>query len=465
MRAPLFLALAWAARPAQAHGFDERYDLPVPLGQVVAGACAVVALSFLVAAWFARRSGPVSTTAFGLELRLPNALLKCSRGLAWLLFLLTIAAALWGARDPLMNLAPTWVWIIWWVGLSFACAVIGNLWSALDPWRTTHTLLDTLARRCGRPAGLALGWRWPAALGMWPAVALLLAWAWLEVVVPLASSPFKLGIAALLWTVVNVAGMAAFGRATWQAHADVFAIVFSTLGRMAPLRLRLCMDAPTPAPLQATAGQVGFVMAMLSTVVFDGLHGGAAWNGFEGLLQKRVPQWLDTNGVVAGSAGLLLVWLLFWAAYSAILRLSLGMMRPALTAAAKPRLAAQLAISLVPIALAYNVAHNFSTLLIQGQTVFQLLSDPFGRQWDLFGTARWYPDIGLVDARLTWFVAVTAIVLGHMVSIWWSHRLVLAAGVPPRLAARAMLPLSLLMVTYTAVSLMLIAEPMVLPPG
>jgi hypothetical protein len=95
--------------------------------------------------------------------------------------------------------------------------------------------------------------------------------------------------------------------------------------------------------------------------------------------------------------------------------------------------------------------------------VFQLLSDPLGLQWDLFGTARWHPDIGLVDARLTWLVAVTAIVLGHAASIWWSHRVVLAAGVPPRRAAWGLLPLTLLMLACTALSLVLIAEPMVLP--
>ena len=70
--------------------------------------------------------------------------------------------------------------------------------------------------------------------------------------------------------------------------------------------------------------------------------------------------------------------------------------------------------------------------MLQGQRVFQLLSDPFGWQWDLFGIARWYPDIAFVDgARLTWFVAVMAIVVGLMAAIWWSHRVVLDAGVPP----------------------------------
>ncbi len=449
-----------AALAARAHGFDERYDLPVPLSYVVIAACAVVALTFLAAALFARPGGAPAQARWGIEIAVPAGVLRTARTAAWLLFVLTVAAALAGSSDPLMNLAPTLVWIVWWVGLAFVAALLCDLWPALDPWRSSFEVLDALARRAGRPAGLALGWRWPAWLGLWPATLLLLAWCWLEVVQPLASSPFKLGCAALLWTVVNGAGMAAFGRATWQAHADVFAVVFSTLGRMAPLRLRLPGDAP-PEPVHAPAGLTAFVMAMLSTVIFDGLHGGAAWNAFEQALRAVAPMaWLDVNGRFAGTVGLLTAWAAFLLAYLATLHLSLAVLQPAIA----PRvLAAQLAITLVPIAAAYNVAHNFSGLFIQGQTVFQLLSDPFGLQWDLFGTARWHPDIGLVDARLTWVVAVTAIVLGHAAAIGWSHRVVLAAGVAPRRAAWGLLPLTLLMLAYTAVSLVLIAEPMVVP--
>jgi hypothetical protein len=449
-----------AIGPVQAHGFDERYDLPVPLAWVVAGACVVVALTFIAAVVFVRRGAAARHGAAAIELPVPDALLLAFRTSAWLLSVLTIAAALWGSQDPLMNLAPTLVWIVWWIGLAFAAALIDGVWAALDPWRTTFEMLDATARRLGRPAGIALNLAWPAALGQWPAVAMLLAWCWLEVVQPLAGTPFKLGCFALAWTVCNLGGMVLFGRARWQAHADVFALVFSTLGRLAPLRLRI--DAPTP--WRPIAGQVGFVMAMLASVVFDGLHGGAGWQVFEDTLRRIAPRALDVNGLVAGTAGLLAVWGVFVLAYGITLRFCVGLMCLGNDGtAAVSSLTAGLVLPLLPIALAYNVAHNFSSLVIQGQRVFALLSDPFGRQWDLFGTARWYPDIGLVDARVTWFVAVTAIVLGHMASVWWSHRMVLAAGVPGRRAAVAMLPMTVLMLSCTATSLLLIAEPMVAP--
>jgi hypothetical protein len=420
----------------------------------------VVALTFLAAAVFARPGATRAQPRWGLEFTLPARVLCGTRTVGWLLGVLTIAAALLGSADPLMNLAPTLVWIVWWVGTAFLSALLCDLWPALDPWRSSFDALDALARRAGRPAGLSLGWAWPAWLGLWPATLLLLAWCWLEVVHPLASSPFRLGCAALLWTALNLAGMAAFGRATWQAHGDVFAVVFSTLGRMAPLRLRLHGDVPT-APVRASAGQAGLVMAMLATVIFDGLHGSAAWNAFEQALRGVAPAaWLDVNGRFVGSAGLLTVWAAFVLTYGATLRLTLAVLRPAIPAGL---LAAQLATTLLPIAAGYNVAHNFSALFIQGQAVFQLLSDPFGLQWDLFGTARWHPDIGLLDARLIWAVAVTAIVLGHAAAIGWSHGVVLAAGVARRRAAWGLLPLTGLMLAYTAVSLVLIAAPMVLP--
>jgi hypothetical protein len=117
----------------------------------------------------------------------------------------------------------------------------------------------------------------------------------------------------------------------------------------------------------------------------------------------------------------------------------------------------RLAITLLPIAAGYVVAHNFATFVLQGQRAFALLSDPFGRQWDLFGTASFYPDLAWPDARAGWFIAVGAIVAGHVASIWWSHREVRAGGVPPARAAAVLVPLTLLMVAATGVSLMLLA--------
>jgi hypothetical protein len=191
-----------------------------------------VVLTFVAAALFARQ-GDAATPPATASFAVPRPLLLATRAIGLLLFLLVLATALWGTRDPLMNLAPTMVWLVGWLGLSLACALLADVWPLFDPWRTLHAGLGVLLRRRGTAAPL----RWPARLGAWPAVLLLLAWSWTEVVDPRASSPAWLATLLVAWTVANVGGMLAFGRAAWQAHADLFAVAFATFGRMAPLRL------------------------------------------------------------------------------------------------------------------------------------------------------------------------------------------------------------------------------------
>ena len=89
-----------------------------------------------------------------------------------------------------------------------------------------------------------------------------------------------------------------------------------------------------------------------------------------------------------------------------------------------------------------------------------LLSDPLGRGWDLLGTATWSPDVTLVGSRFAWYAAVGAIVTGHVISVWLAHRVALREWSPPRMALRASLPLTALMVLYTALSLWVIADPL-----
>src|SRR5207344_2100817 len=77
--------------------------------------------------------------------------------------------------------------------------------------------------------------------------------------------------------------------------------------------------------------------------------------------------------------------------------------------------------TLVPISLAYHVAHYFSYLLIGGQYAIPFLSDPFLLGWNLLGTRSYRVNVGLVDPRLQWYVAVLAIVLGHVIAVWLAH--------------------------------------------
>jgi len=131
------------ATPAYAHGFGQRYDLPLPLSLYVSGACAAIVVTFLIVGLFVRE---VSNAEGHMRLEL-NAYglgrLCALPGLAFLFklcglaaFIVIIIAGFRGQEDPYRNIAPTMVWIIVWVGLAYVCAFLGNLWALINPWST-----------------------------------------------------------------------------------------------------------------------------------------------------------------------------------------------------------------------------------------------------------------------------------------------------------------------------------------
>jgi hypothetical protein len=452
---------------ACAHAFGQRYDLPAPLGYFVAGAAAAVALSFVVAAIFVRRApreyrdsrsvvplGPL-LPASRLVLQVLSVVLLCA----------VVVAGFTGNRSPEMNLAPILVWIVWWVGVAFLVVCVGNIWGALDPWRAVFEGLDALARQLGAINGISLGWQYPQRLGMWPAVAWLLLFVWIEVVYPRAAVPSHVAWFALAWSAVTLTGMVCFGAETWRCNGDVFAIYFGTLARFAPIdmgpdRRSIVLRLPGRGLITGEAasyGMVGFVLAMLSTVMFDGLLGTQVMAVAHAALADWVTLHPLAGGYVLGTAGLVGVWLFFLAAYLLACAVAVRLVGERTTGA----VARLFVLTLVPIAIAYLVAHYLHYLLVQGQLVIPLLSDPFGRRWDLFGTASYDPDIGLLDARFVWNLSLASIVAGHVISIWLAHRIALREFGARGKAVAASVPLTVLMVIYTVVSLLIIADPLV----
>ena len=67
-------------------------------------------------------------------------------------------------------------------------------------------------------------------------------------------------------------------------------------------------------------------------------------------------------------------------------------------------------LSLVPIALAYHFAHYLGYILIQGQYIIPLLSDPFGNGLNLFGSTNYTINIAIINAKTAWFISLISII-------------------------------------------------------
>jgi hypothetical protein len=492
------------AAPAWAHAFGQRYDLPVPLGLYLAGAAAAVALSFVVVGLFFRDVAWSRAYPRLNLLRLPLGRLAAHPYLlfllklaAVLLFALVVAAGLLGDQHPMRNLAPTMFWVVFWVGLAVVSAFLGNLWALINPWRTLFAWAETLCRRFGGRA-LSLGLPWPEALGVWPAVALLLAFVWRELVFPEPALPANIAWMVIAYSLITWTGMLLFGRERWLRQGEVFALFFGLLARFAPLEIRVsgarpcaacglgcrdrdgdcidcarCFELAAPADREwalrpyavgllrnepVSASMVAFVLLVMAAVLFDGLLATPAWQAFEGRLLAALAPAGELAPFIAGALGLVGVWLLFLGAYGAISALMAAAIGWQLAPGA---IAKRFVFTLVPIAIAYHLAHYLSFLLIQGQYAIPLASDPFGRGWDLFGTAGYRVDIAVVGARFAWYLAVIAIVIGHIVAVFLAHVQAVVTLPDRRPALRSQVPMTALMVVFTVISLSILAEPIV----
>src|SRR5262249_20324456 len=126
------------------------------------------------------------------------------------------------------------VWVVWWVGLAYVSALVVDLWRLASPWEAVARAAASLARRrSGRPRPDPAPW-----LDAWPAVLLLLAFGWAELVWQDNAVPWKLAAAIGAYSLVTWAGMAVFGIERWLARGEAFALFFGLLGRFAPIDAR-----------------------------------------------------------------------------------------------------------------------------------------------------------------------------------------------------------------------------------
>lgn len=366
------------------------------------------------------------------------------------LFVLVWISAVFGDTDPFRNLAPTWIYVIFWLGLPALTVVFGYVWRGLSPWRAIADAF-VWVRELGGSEARPLA-EYPARLGRWPAAVALLAFVAMELAYSDPASPRALAFAVALYSYVALFGMAAFGRTTWEASGEGFAVMYRYLSLIAPFyvedgRVRLRWPLTGLAGGERVPGSVAFVAVMLGSVLFDGYSRTTTWQDLvarvEGpyvvdnpTLGELLVTLLNLGGLLTG---VLLVALAYQAACAAA----------RWTVNAPRSLTGDFLHSLVPIAFVYMLAHYFTLFVLQGQFAIPLLSDPLGRGWNLFGTAHVTPDLTVISPNTTWYVQVGALVAGHVAGLAVAHDRAIAIFPARRDALRSQYALLALMVLYT----------------
>jgi hypothetical protein len=443
-----------------AHGIVGRADLPIPETLFGAAAAAVLVVSFIALAlgW----SQPRLAAQRGRVLfALPRILEILCGAIGIFVFFVSAYAGIAGTDEQSQNLAPTAVYVLFWVGVPFASLLFGDVWRLFSPWRAIGRAVGWIAKRFTDELPEPL--EYPQRLGRIPAAAVLFGFAVCELCWARATMPGPLAILMLLYLIAMLIGMSLYGVEPWTRNADGFGVLWSLIGSLSPFGVRGEDDTVVrrvpgtgAAHLAPVAGTAALLVISIGSTAFDGAKEGALFNNLAKDLQRffrdlGMPigpalEW----GFVVGLAGAILI---VAAVYT------LGMLGMDVPEKVRNRgaLARAFAHTLIPIAAGYLVAHYFSLLAYNGQDLWRLASDPLGHGSDLFGSAQRNIDYGVITATGIWYVQVGALVVGHVAALVLAHDRALELYGSARAATRSQVVMLILMVAFTCLGLWLLS--------
>ena len=486
--------------PAHAgHSITELYN---PF--YVVGVTLVVVLSFVMVALVVRHASRVGSwptfqmSPGGAEgrpvlLRLGTAVV---RAVAVVGLVLVIVSGLFGHHIAAWNPAPRLLWVVAWMLIPAVQILVGNVWAVANPWLV---LFEWVERITG-PQRVPL--RYPARLGMWPALGLFVALVWLRVTSGADPDPRLIGGLSLAYSIVTWAGMATFGKHVWLCRAECFTVFYSLLAAAAPTEVRVdaagCRDCPLGCALPAAEGAAGtsaascvdcpecrarsarrnlhlrpwavgllgrhagrldttlFVLAMLATGMFGGLLETRVWEkaGLTVGIRLGGPgrsQLAAAAALVAVVASTVAV---YWLACMAV-RATAGASR------STTALALAFATAMIPLAAGFHLTHGIDHTFEDLQRLIRLLSDPFGRGWNVLGTRMW--PVMSASPPVVWYLQVIVIVAAHVAGVYVAHVRALTLYGDRRTAVFSQFPMVAAIIVFTISGLWILTRiPMVM---
>ena len=447
--------------PAAAHTTEGGFVLLLPTAYYIAGGTLVVAATFFLLLFVPARLLRCLAEARLRLGRLPGPARLAGSSLGFALLIILLLAGLFGSRDPLSNPLPMTIWTLFWIAFVLLQALLGDLWSVINPWIAPNRLI---LRLLGRSAAEPL-LRYPERLGYWPAVLGFLAFGWFELVDIAPADPARLAFAVVIYSDITIIGMILFGERAWLSRAECFSAFFGFIAHLSPLRrserseLALAFPGASLArvdPLPVSG--VAFVLLTLAIVSFDGLDRTFWWLDLGGINPLDFPGRSAVQG--QNSLGLLAMWAALGSAY--VLAIWLGRRLSGGGVDLEIGLGA-LVLSILPISLGYHFAHYLTTLLVNGQYAVLALTDPFGRGWNLLGLGGTHVTVSFLSnldsVAAIWKLQAAAVVGGHILALAVAHMIAVERFGTSRAAFVSQIPLAVLMVAYTLFGLWLLAAP------
>ncbi len=436
------------------------------------------------------------------------------------LFFLVIAAGLFGNQNPALNIAPILTWTVWWGGLVILIMFAGKAWCWVCPWDAVAGWMEKLRFWKKNDEGLSLNLKWPKPLrNILIATVLFVGLTWIELGFGVTMRPAITAYLAIAMLLMAIVSAFLFEKKSFCRYACIVGRVSGLYAMFSGVEVRSkdhsvcrgcsgkecvkgsetaygcptflfpgyltsntyciqCMECVQTCPEDNLAvnlrpwgadlisqhrprsDEAYLALLMLSITGFHGLTMTPNW--------ARLTDWLNRSfslgNLLAFSLGMTLLLLLPILVYAVLVKFSYILGSPAAATSTTGRLSfhdyfVRYAYALLPIALFYHLAHNMEHLLMEGPKVMSLISDPFGWNWNVLGTAHWtIPP--LVSLDVLWIVQVVLVLVGHVYSLWIAHHTSRQLFSDPVAARRSQIPMLVAMIAFSVFSLWLLKQPM-----
>ena len=348
-------------------------------------------------------------------------------------FLLIVAAGLYGTPLAEHNFATVITWNIWWAALIISIFFLGTTWCGVCPWNTLASWL-VHQRLWGHPlADLSLNLKVPKALrNLWPALLMFIILTWLELGVGITTNPKATASLALLMVVLAVVSAAIYeGKAFCRFFCPVGRTVgaYSQLSmielrpiepdvctrcttlecykgneKIAPCPMHLvmgrltentyctsCGNCPQSCPQQNISWQIRspsreaiqdarprwdeawFILGLLALTSFHGITMLPAWESLMTALAQRIGD--SGNLLISFSLGLSLDLAIVLALFALAVRLT---QRLSGNRQGFRQIFSTFSFAALPLAFAYHLAHNLNHLVRESSDLWALIGNPLG---------------------------------------------------------------------------------------
>jgi len=335
-------------------------------------------------------------------------------------------------------------------GLPVVAYLIGNPWSAINPWRALTTFLPTHTIE------------YPDSFARWPAVVGVLALVWVEVIFPVSTVPRVLATAILGYSLYTVTGAIVFGSDAWFEHADPLAVLFRFYGAVAPIQVRdesfevsLPGNDLADSDVVTDESDVAFIIALVWELTYSGfITTTAGAQTITAVVESPLSGLLPAVPVAVIAYTILFVtgYVVFLAAYwyagTAARRLTN-------TYVTGRSIAIRFAPPLLAIAAGYHLAHYAGLVVSLSPALTMAAVSPLTP-----------PANPLVLAPPGWFTGLSIgfVLVGHLLAIWEAHASAYDLFPSRLVAIRSQYPFILVMIGYTIISLWILSLPGATPP-